>query len=100
MGKSAIDRIVKKIQNNISSPTDDHGKHPNRPNKLSADINMQIYAHINSLPKRQSHYSKLDKSNTRYLSPNFSVAKLSTLKHIIYSCVKNVKMFIQKGDYT
>jgi len=42
VGKTAVDRIVKKIQNNIPSPTDNRGKHHNHPNKLPADINFQI----------------------------------------------------------
>lgn len=65
VSKTAVDRIVKKLQNNISSPTDNRGKDQNRPNKLPADINFQINTHINSFPKRQSHYSRLDNSNTR-----------------------------------
>lgn len=76
MGKTAVDRIVNKLQNHIPSPTDNRGKHQNRPNKLSEDINFKISTHINSFPKRQSHYSRSDNSNTRYLSPNLSVAKL------------------------
>lgn len=79
MGKAIVDRIVKKIQNNIPSPTDNRGKHHNRPNKLPADIHFQINTHINSFPKRQSHYRRLDNSNTRYLSPDLSVAKLYRL---------------------
>jgi len=78
-GKTAVDRIVKKLQNNIPSHTDNRGKHHNRPNKLPADINFQINTHINSFPKRQSHYSRLDNSNTRYLSPDLCVAKLYRL---------------------
>jgi len=79
VGKTAVDRIVKKLQNNIPSPTDNRGKHQNRPNKLPADIHFQINTHINSYPKRQSHYSRLNNSNTRYLSPDLSVAKLYRL---------------------
>lgn len=79
VGKTAVDRIVKKLQNNIPSPSDNRGKHHNRPNKLPADIHFQINTHINSFPKRQSHYIRLDNSNTRYLSPDLSVAKLYRL---------------------
>lgn len=62
IGKSAVDRIIKKIQNHIPSPTDDRGKHHNRTNKLHASIHFQINTHINSFPKRQSHYSRSDNS--------------------------------------
>lgn len=76
VSKTAVDRIIKKIKNNIPSPTDERGKHQNRVNKLPDNINFQINTHINSFPKRQSHYSRSDNSNTRYLSPDLSVAKL------------------------
>lgn len=76
VGKSAIDRIVKKIKNHIPSPTDGRGKHLNRTNKLPVTVHFQINTHINNFPKRKSHYSRSDNSIVKYLSPNLSVAKL------------------------
>lgn len=50
--KSRVERIIQKIKNKVPSPTDNRGKHSNRPNKLPASIVFQINTHINSIPKR------------------------------------------------
>jgi len=76
IGKSRVERIVQKIKNKVPSPIDNRGKHSNRPNKLPASICFQINTHINSIPKRNSHYSRSDNGNTKYMSPDLSTAKL------------------------
>lgn len=79
IGKSRVERIVQKIKNKVPSPIDNRGKHSNRPNKLPASICFQINTHINSIPKRNSHYSRSDNGNTKYMSPDLSIAKLYRL---------------------
>lgn len=77
VGKSIVERIISNIKLNIPSPIDKRGKQTlNRPNKICDQIVFQIKSHINSFPRCVSHYSRMDNSKKRYLSPELSVKKM------------------------
>lgn len=80
-----VERIVKNLRQNLPSPIDNRGKHHNRPNKLSDNICYQINTFTDLFPKRQSHYSRHDNANSKYMSPDFLVSKL-------------YKMYLQKYE--
>lgn len=71
IGKSRVDRLIQKVKINEFSPVDLRGKHANRPNKIPEDVIFKIHSHIASFPKRSSHYSRCDNSNTQYLSSEY-----------------------------
>jgi len=79
VGKSVIDRLIKNLKSNIPSPIDCRGKHQNRPNRITEDVLFKINTHINSFPKCESHYSRNDNMNVKYLSPNLNISKLYKL---------------------
>jgi len=79
VGKSVIDTLVKNLKSNILSPKECRGKHQNRPNRITEDILFKINTHINSFPKCESHYSRNDNMNVKYLSPNLNISKLYKL---------------------
>jgi len=76
IGKSRVERLVKKIQSNEFSPVDKRGKHTTRPNKLSDDRLCKIHTHIESFPKRSSHYSRNDNNNIKYSFSDLNVEKM------------------------
>lgn len=77
VGKSIVEIIISNIKLNIPSPTDKRGIQTlNRPNKICDQIVFQIKSHINSFPRCVSHYSRMDNSEKRYLSPELSVKKM------------------------
>lgn len=84
VGKSRVERIINNLKNNVPSPVDKRGKHHSRPNKIPDNICFQLDTFISSFPKRQSHYSRSDNNNVRYMSPELSVAKLYRMYLEIY----------------
>lgn len=61
-----------------SSPTDQRGRHSNRPSQVPEPIVKVIESHIRSLPARKSHYSLRDNPHRRYLSEDLTVKSLHT----------------------
>ena len=57
---------------------DRRGRHP-PPNKTSENDLAFIRQHIESFPVYESHYSRNDNPNRRYLSPDLSVSKMYQL---------------------
>lgn len=49
------------------------------PNKISTDIILKKNGHINRFPRCQSHYSRSDNSNVKYLSPELNISKVYKL---------------------
>lgn len=98
IGKSRVDRLVKKITSNEFSPVNLRGKHMNRPNKLSEDVIFKIHSHIDSFPKRSSHYSRHDNNNTQYLSPDLNVSKMYKL--FLQMHEKDTFDKLENGDLT
>jgi len=52
IGKSRVDRLIKKVKINEFSPVDLRGKYMNRSNKIPEDLIFKIHSHIASFPKR------------------------------------------------
>jgi len=98
IGKSRVERLIKKIRSNEFSPVDARGKHTNRPNKLPDDILFKIHTHIESFPKRSSHYSRYDNNNIKYLSSDLNVSKMYRLYLQMHE--KDEYDKFEKGDPT
>lgn len=91
---SRVDRLQVCIKSNNHSPKNHRGKHENRPNIIPDTIINQINEHINSFPKRQSHYSRESNSNVTYLSPylNLSIMHNLYLENMKLKFIINLKM--------
>ena len=57
------------------SPTDQRGKHNNRPRAVSKDLKQLIEQHIRSFPFQVSHYGR-ERTKRRYLSSELSVRRM------------------------
>lgn len=79
IGKSVVYRLISKLKCNNSNPNESHGKHLNRLNRIPEVFLFKINTHINSFPKRQSHYSRCDNLNVKYLSPELNISKMYKL---------------------
>lgn len=64
---------IKKLTVENKSPTDMRGKHTSG-NSLSSETRNHIKTHIQSFPKKRSHYTKVS-----YLSENLDVKKMYNL---------------------
>lgn len=68
-----------KISNDfVTVKSDKRGKHHNRPNRITEDLKKQVDNHIQSFPRRVSHYSRKD-SSKYYLSPDLNVKLMHRL---------------------
>lgn len=70
--------IQAQVKKGGSPHTDQRGQHIFG-NKTSDDDIELIKQHISSFPRYQSHYSRQDNPNRKYLSPTLSVAKMYTM---------------------
>lgn len=93
--KSRVERICDLVFKNNFAPRDLRGTHVNRPNQIPDDIKKQVHRHINSIPRRRSHYGGDKTLMHRYLSPELNVKKL----HSMYMELHEPTIFegIQKG---
>lgn len=62
VGKAWVERIIHNLQDETPIPTDNRGKHQNRP-----------------FPSRSSHYSRNKNANVKYLSPDLHLRKMHKL---------------------
>ncbi|KAF6210307.1 hypothetical protein GE061_013411 [Apolygus lucorum] len=61
------------------SPTENRGKHHNRPRAIPSALTELVAYHIEGFPKEQSHYSRSDNSCKHYLSADLNVTKMYEL---------------------
>jgi len=62
----------------LTPPTDKRGKHGNH-YKIPEEIHTQVCNHIESFPPRESHYSRHDNTNKRFLSENLNIMRMYML---------------------
>jgi len=62
----------------VTPPTDKRGKH-GKQYKIPQNIHAQVCGHIESFPPRESHYSRHDNSNKKYLSENLNIRRMYLL---------------------
>lgn len=80
IGRKKISLIQDQIKKGLSAPDlDKRGKHSNRPTKLGEDVKKYVKEHIASFPAEESHYSRANNPNKKYLSPLLSVVKMHKL---------------------
>ncbi|XP_072400529.1 uncharacterized protein [Diabrotica undecimpunctata] len=77
--KSRVERIATHMASQIVGPKDMRGRHETRPNKIPDQIIKSIEDHINSFPRRKSHYSRNDNLNRRYLSSELNLRLMHRL---------------------
>ncbi|KAL5239619.1 hypothetical protein ACI65C_007029 [Semiaphis heraclei] len=82
----------------VDSPVDLRGKHMNRPKKIPEYLIFKIHSHIASFPKRSSHYSRSDNSNTQYLSSDLTISKMYKLFLQLHN--KDTYDKLENGDLT
>nr|CAI5852761.1 unnamed protein product [Callosobruchus analis] len=80
ISKTHLERVANHLKTSCTAPVNARGLHQNRPSKINEVVLQQIAEHINSFPKYVSLYSRKDDIRHRYLSPNWSVAKV----HMMY----------------
>ena len=73
IGKSRFERLRK--PNATTSPDDKRGKHGNQ-KTISESTRKKVRDHINSFPKRQSHYSREQNPNRYYIQENLNVHRM------------------------
>nr|CAI5831975.1 unnamed protein product [Callosobruchus analis] len=67
-------RLEKKVRTG-AEPADNRAA-DNRPNKTKSECLQEIRKFISELPARESHYTRSDNRNRKYLDPNLSITKL------------------------
>ena len=73
-----IRSISSKSQKGFDISPDKRGRHGNRANKISEDVELLVIEHINSFPRTESHYVR--KTTTReYLEENLSIKTMYDL---------------------
>lgn len=72
-------RILDKKATSSVGQVDQRGLHDTRPNKIKEPELDNVRAHINRFPRRESHYSRADNANKRYLSPDLNIATMYKL---------------------
>lgn len=73
-------RLEKKVRT-AAQPTDNRGRHATRPNRTPTESLQKVRQFIAELPARESHYTRSDSRNRKYLDPNLSITKV----HEIYN---------------
>lgn len=69
-----VQTLQEGLKSTGKAPTDNRGKHENRPNKIPSEVTDSIVEHIKSFKTRSSHYS-LAKSKKLYLPEELNVKK-------------------------
>ena len=75
VGKKRVENLAKKLGESLI-PSDDRGKHKNRPHTIPESTKDKIREHIRSFPRRQSHYSRSDNLQRQYLPEGLSIAEM------------------------
>ena len=60
--------------------SDGRGKHRSRPHAISEELKKQVREHIESFPRRKSHYSRADNRKWEYLDEGLSISRM----HLMY----------------
>jgi hypothetical protein len=82
----------------LGSPgTDMRRQHSNCSNKTSYENTDFVKAHINSIPKQSSHYSRVKIPNKRYLLPVLDIVKLYQMYK--EKCIENNKEPVSQYRY-
>lgn len=63
----------------LTPKADRRGHHNNRPNKVTEEDTRRVLEHIDSFPTYESHYSRNDNPNRRYLGLELSIAMMYSL---------------------
>lgn len=87
ISKSKIQYLVHSLRTIGKAPTDNRGKHGNRPWKLSDETVNAIKQHIGSFPGRNSHYGLKDTTKV-YLSEELNISKMFSLFKEAYPTIK------------
>jgi hypothetical protein len=78
IGKKPLERIATHLSTNITPVQDKRGRHSSSPNLIPEDLKRQVHEHLNSLPKRISHYTR-KKNDKYYLSSDLNISILYDL---------------------
>ncbi|XP_071053921.1 uncharacterized protein [Onthophagus taurus] len=75
--KKRIQLLYEQISKGATTPkSDQRGKHQNRANKISDADRDNVKAHINSIPKYTSHYSRQKNPDKVYIDQDLSISAL------------------------
>ena len=79
IGKRRIENLVDKLTTGIFVASDQRGKHKSRPHAISEGTKQKIREHINTFPRRKSHYSRSDNRKREYLNEGLSISRMHKL---------------------
>lgn len=79
IGKRRVEVLCKKVVSGVLFSGDNRGKHKNRPHAICNELKTQIREHITSFPCRESHYSRHDNRQRKYLPDGLSIARMYRL---------------------
>lgn len=95
--------LEKKVRTGAQS-ADNRGRHATRPNRTPSKSLEKIRKCIDELPARESHYTRSDSRNRKYLDPSLSITKLhdnfnensgtKVLYGIFYKVFNEVELFL------
>ena len=77
VGKRRIERLCEKV--GALTVVDGRGRHHNRPHTISEEVKAKIRDHIQSFPRRQSHYSQSSNRHREYLPEGLSIVEMHRL---------------------
>ena len=99
IGKKRVRTIHSMLKNENYTPSENRGKHNNRPKKVSTDIIQKICQHIDSFPTQISHYARSDGMPERcYLRADLNISIMFRLFTEMYPDIPNIKN--KKWAYT
>ena len=79
IGKRRIENLSLGMVSGDFFKGDGRGTHQNRPHVIKDALKNQIRDHIRSFPSRESHYSRQNNKNRKYLPEGLSIARMYRL---------------------
>lgn len=73
-----ITNVCTKVKESPTIPSDQRGKHRNRPHAIKDNVKKQIMEHIERFPIVDSHYTR-EYSKKKFLDSNLSISKMHRL---------------------
>ena len=76
VGKRRIERLVEKLSAGVLVASDQRGRHTSRPHAITEELKQTVREHIETFPRRKSHYSRADNRKREYLNEGLSISRM------------------------
>ncbi len=70
---------MEKVTQGVLIASDMRGKHQNRANAIPDEAKQKVREHIDSFPRRKSHYSRSSNRKREYLDEGLSISRMYLL---------------------